>query len=103
MLFRGPALPPPKDTLLEAFSHHVAIQGRPEAENVRFGGGGGLVAGSFFEQILGHFWRGPGQQKHRFRVGEVSKMTISPKSEFCHFLVPFWGSFWSQNLPKMAL
>ena len=25
---------PPKDTLLEAFSHHVAIQRRPEAENV---------------------------------------------------------------------
>ena len=62
MLFRGPALAPPKGTLLEAFSHHVAIQGRPEAENVRFWGG--LVAGSLFEQILGHFWRGPGQQKH---------------------------------------
>ena len=101
MLFRGPAPAPLKGTLLEAFSHHVAIQGRPEAENVRFWGG--LVAESFFEQILGHFWRGPGQQKHRFRVGGVSKMTISPKSQLCHFLVPFWGSFWSQNLSKMPL
>ena len=38
MLFRGPALAPPKGTLLEVFSHHIAIQGRPEAENVRFWG-----------------------------------------------------------------
>ena len=59
--FRGPALAPPNGTLLEPFSHHVAIQGRPEAENVRFGRG--LLAGSLFEQILSHFWRGPGQQK----------------------------------------
>ena len=59
MLFRGPALAPPKGTLLEAFSHHVAIQGRPEAENVRFWGG--LVAESFFEEILFHFGKGSGQ------------------------------------------
>ena len=61
MLFLGPPPAPPEGTLWEAFSAHVAIQGRPEAENVRFWGG--LVAGSFFEQILGHFGRGPGQQK----------------------------------------
>ena len=77
MSFLGPPLAPPKGTLLEAFSHHVAIQGRPEAENVRFWGV--LVAGSLFEQILGQFWRGPGQEKSGFGVGGVVKMTISPK------------------------
>ena len=77
MLFLGPALAPPKGTLLEAFSHHVAIQGRPEAENVRFWGG--LVAGSLFEQILSNFLGGPGEQKSGFGVGGVVKITISPK------------------------
>ena len=33
----------------------------------------------------------------------VAKITISPKSEFYHFLTKFWRSFWNQNLPKMAL
>ena len=36
-------------------------------------------------------------------MGGVAKITISPKSEFYHFLIPFWRSFWNQNLPKMAL
>ena len=64
---------------------------------------GGLVAESFFKEILHHFWRGPGQWKRWFRMGGVAKITISPKSEFYHFLSPFRGSFWSQNLSKMAL
>ena len=50
---------PPEGTLLEAFSVHVAIQRRPEVENLGFWGG--LVAESFFKEILHHFWRGPGQ------------------------------------------
>ena len=53
---------PPEGTLLEAFSIHVAIQRRPEVENLGFGGG--LVAEFFFEEILFGFWRGPGQRKH---------------------------------------
>ena len=48
----------PEGTPLEAFSVHVAIQRRPEVENLRFLGG--LVAESFFKEILHHFWRGPG-------------------------------------------
>ena len=50
---------PPEGTLLEAFSAHVAIQRRPEVENSGFWGG--LVAESFFEEILHYFWRGLGQ------------------------------------------
>ena len=34
----GPPLAPPRGTLLKAFSVHVAVQGRPDAENVRFWG-----------------------------------------------------------------
>ena len=36
-------------------------------------------------------------------MGDVAKITFSPKSEFDHFLSPCWGSFWNQNLSKMAL
>ena len=81
--------PPPEGTPLEAFSVHVAIQRRPDVEN--WGFWGGLVAESFFKEILHHFWRGPGQWKRWFRMGGVAKITISPKSEFYHFLSPFWG------------
>ena len=49
---------PSEGTLLEVFSAHVAIQRRPEVEN--WGFWGGLVAESFFEELLYHFWRGPG-------------------------------------------
>ena len=91
----------PEGTPLEAFSVHVAIQRRPEVEN--WGFWGGLVAESLFKEILHHFGRGPGQWKRWFCMGGVAKITISPKSEFYHFLSPFRGSFWSQNLSKMAL
>ena len=93
--------PPQKEPLLQALSVHVAIQRRPEVEN--WGFWGGLVAEFFFEEILHHFWRGPGQWKRWFRMGGVAKITISPKSEFYHFLSSFWGSFWNQHLSKMAL
>ena len=43
---------PPEGSLFEAFSAHVAIQRRPEAENEGFWGG--LVAETFFEKILFH-------------------------------------------------
>ena len=36
-------------------------------------------------------------------MGGVAKNTISPKSEFYHFLTSFWKLFYKQNLPKMAL
>ena len=36
-------------------------------------------------------------------MGEVAKITISPKSEFDRFWTSFWKLFWNQNLPKMAL
>ena len=50
---------PPEGTLLEAFSVHVAIQRRPEVENLGFWGG--LVAEYFFEEMLHNFLKGPGQ------------------------------------------
>ena len=55
----GPLLAPSEGTLLEVFSAHVAIQRRPKVENLGFWGG--LVAESFFEEFLHHFWRGLGQ------------------------------------------
>ena len=64
---------------------------------------GGLVAESFFKEILFHLWRGPGQWKQWFCMGGVAKITISPKLEFNHFLTPFGRSFCNQNLSKMAL
>ena len=82
---------PPEGTLLEAFSAHVAIQRRPEVEN--WGFWGGLVAESFFEEILHYFWRGLGQWKPWFCMGGVAKITISLKSEFYYFLASFWGHF----------
>ena len=48
---------PPEGTLLEAFSAHVAIQRRPEVENLGFWVG--LIAESVFEEILYRFGKGP--------------------------------------------
>ena len=94
-------LGPSRRNPLEAFSAHVAIQRRPEVENLGFGRG--LVAESVFEEFFVLFLEGSWAAKTLISHGRVAKITISPKSEFYHFLSPFWGSFWSQNLSKMAL
>ena len=49
---------------MEAFSAHVAIQRRPEVENL--GLWGVLVAEFSFKEILHHFWRGPGSENVDF-------------------------------------
>ena len=93
--------PPQKEPFWKPFRLMLPSRGalRLKIEDFR----GGLVAESFSVEILHHFWRVPGQWKRWFRMWGVAKITISPKSEFYHFLSPFWGSFWNQNLSKMAL
>ena len=66
------ALPaPPEGTLLEAFSAHVAIQRRPEVENLRFLGG--LVAESFFLRDLMSLLEGSWAVKTLISHGRGSK------------------------------
>ena len=64
---------------------------------------GGLVAEYVFEEMLYHFWRGPGQRKCWFRMGGEAKITISPKLEFYYFLVLFLGHFGAKISLKWRL
>ena len=92
---------PPRRNLCGSLFDSCCHPEAPWGWKLRILGGSGCKV--FFKEILHHFWKGPGQWKRWFRMGGVSKITISPKSEFYHFLSPFWGSFWSQHLSKMAL
>jgi len=93
--------PPQKEPFWRPFRFMLPSRGALRLKIEEFGGV--WLQSPFVEEILHHFWRGPGQWKRWFRLGGVAQITISPKSEFYYFLSPFWGSFWSQHLSKMAL